>query len=185
MTVIVDTPNLTLTVPDIPLMVPARARAVVDQIQREYLELGLLALAGHVSEAAPRNFGHLAQSFGANPATSEGGVEILGATVQGQLTGRVFSSLPSALVMDQGRSPGKPISRAGVANIGLWVRRKLGLSGKDAQRATYAIAWAIRRRGIAGRFYAAKGMERAAPELDRLFTAMTAAIAAGLTTEGR
>ncbi len=181
MRVLVDTPNLTLTVPDIPLLAPERARSVLDQIQREYLELGLTVLAGHVSEAAPRNFGHLAQSFGANPASSEGGIQILGATERGQLTGRVFSSLPHAIVMDQGRAPGKPISQAGVANINLWVRRKLGLSGKDADRATYAICWAIRRRGIEGRRYAEKGFGAALPEIDQLFTTMAAAIEVGLT----
>ncbi len=179
----IDNGVFRLTLPATPLFVPERARQVVADISRDFLELALLDVAGHVSEEAPRNFGLLAQSFLTQPAGETGGIEILGAdpTNVAGIRGRVFSSLPYAVVMEEGRGPNKPISRAGVAAIALWVRRKLGLSGKEARSATYAIAFKIRTKGIEGKHYARKGFNKAKPRVEQLFAEMNAAIAAGLT----
>jgi hypothetical protein len=178
----VDTGSFRMTVPGSPLFIPEQARSVISEISRDYLELALLAVAGHVSERAPRNFGNLAQSFMAHPAGETGGIEILGLEPTTGLTGRVFSSLPYAIVMEEGRRPGKPISRAGQAAIMLWVRRKLGLSGKDARSAGYAIIYSIQKKGIEGRHYARAGFAAAKPELETIFNQLNAAIAEGLSS---
>lgn len=174
-----------LTLPASPLFIPDAALPIVNAIARDYLELALQYVAGAIAERAPRNMGHLAQSFLANPAGTTGGIELLGADVRSHLSGRVFSSLPYAIVMDQGRAPNKPISRAGVAAIGLWVRRKLQLSGREAQSAMYAIAWSIRVHGLAGTQYAQKGFVAAAPEVEEIFRRMNAGIAEGLAGAGQ
>lgn len=182
---VVETGVIALTLPQIPLLQPERASAEVSEIARHYLEAALLDVAGHVAEEAPRNFGTLAQSFQASPATTAGGIELLGLQAATGIVGRVFSSLPYAIVMEAGRRPGAPISRAGIQALGLWVRRKLGLTGRAAQSATYAIAWAIRRRGIAGRHYAERALRRAMPRVDGIIAEMGEALRRALAGEGR
>jgi hypothetical protein len=187
----VSSQNVTvkLTLPSVPLMVPAKAMPVIAALARDYVELGLITAAGVIAEHAPANTGHLRQSFGANPATTTGGIELLGGTAASgpqavEIVGRVFSSLPYAAVMDEGRRPNRPISRAGVASIGLWVRRKLGLSGKEAQRAMYAISWAIRTRGIAPRHYMAKAKTAFEPKMADIMRSLDVALAEALTRKG-
>lgn len=160
---------------------------VIVGLMRDYMELAATYTAGMAAEKAPKNFGHLAQSLQASPAGTEGGIELLGGTMVDPLgatpvdiTGRVFSSLPYAYVMDQGRRPGGPISRAGVASIGLWVRRKLGLTGKEAQSAMYAIAWSIRQKGIAPTFFMKRAAEAAQPKVNQIFEMLNAAMAEAL-----
>lgn len=178
----VNTGSFRMSLPATPLFIPEQARQVVAELTRDHLELALLEVAGQVSERAPRNFGHLAQSFMAYPAGQTGGIEVLGADPTTGIRGRVFSSLPYAIVMEEGRAPGKPISRVGQAAIFLWVRRKLGLSGKEARAAGFAITMAIRRRGIAGKHYARAGFKAAEPRVVAIFQALNAALAKGLTT---
>jgi hypothetical protein len=180
--VAVDTGSFRLSIPLTPLFIPEKARQVVAELTRDHLELALLEVAGRVSEHAPRNFGTLAQSFLANPAGQTGGIELLGADPTSGFTGRVFSSLPYAIVMEEGRRPGMPISRAGQAAIALWVRRKLQLSGREWRDATFAITMAIRRRGIVGRHYARQGFNEAKPRVEQIFIALNLAIAEGLTS---
>lgn len=168
--------------PDIPLFVPDQAKQVVADVQRETMQAALLELAGAVSEEAPKNFGHLAQSFSSMPATATGGIELIeGSRTTTMLEGRVFSSLPYAVVMEEGRQPNRPIGRAGIAGIGLWVRRKLGLSGKDAQSATWAIATSIARKGIPGKFYAKAAFTKSQARIQSIFAAAAKGIADGLT----
>lgn len=169
--------------PEIPLFVPAQAKQVIATIQRETMLAALSELAGRVSEEAPKNFGLLAQSFASMPATATGGIELLSASrTTTMLEGRVFSSLPYAVVMEEGRRPNRPIGRAGIAGIGLWVRRKLGLSGAEAQSATWAIATTISRKGLPGRFYAKAAFSKAQGRLQSIFRETAKGIADGLTT---
>lgn len=168
--------------PDIPLFHAEQAKAEIADVQRETMTAALGVLAGFVSEEAPKNFGHLAQSFSSMPATATGGIEILdGSRTTTMLEGRVFSSLPYAVVMEEGRRPNTPIGRAGIAGIGLWVKRKLGLSGKEADSATWAIATTISRRGMPGKFYAKAAFTKAQSQLTVLFREMAKSIADGLT----
>lgn len=168
--------------PDIPLLVPDQAKAVIADVQRETMMAALSELAGRVSEEAPKNFGHLAQSFAAMPATATGGIELLdGSRTTTMIEGRVFSSLPYAVVMEEGRQPNRPIGRAGIAGLGLWVRRKLGLSGKEADAATWAIATSIVRKGITGKHFARTAFTKAQGRLQAIFAAAAKGIADGLT----
>lgn len=168
--------------PDIPLFTPDQAKAEIAAIQRETMVGALQEVAGFVAEEAPKNFGHLAQSFGSMPATATGGIEILeGSRTTTMLEGRVFSSLPYAVVMEEGRRKNRPIGRAGIAGIGLWVRRKLGLSGKEADSATWAIATSIQQKGIPGKFYAKAAFTKAQSRLQTIFSETAKGIADALT----
>ena len=163
--------GIQITLPDIPLFIPEKAQAVIQNLAMQTLRLALHELAGHVSDAAAKSSdsGHLAQSFGADPAGPTGGIELLGVDVRSGLQGRVFSSLPYAIVIDQGRRPGAPISREGVDAIGLWAQRKLGMSAAEAEHAKFAIAHAIIQYGIEARFFVEAGVERARPRIETLF----------------
>lgn len=161
--------RITANLPDIPLWVPQQARDVINSLALTTMRLALQEVAGRVSDKAPVSDGLLAQSFGADPANSTGGIELLGTdTVQG-LNGRVFSSLPYAVVMEEGRRPGQPINRAGIDAIGLWAQRKLGLSAAEAEKAKWPIAMWIVGHGIEGKHYAAEGFEVARPRVEELF----------------
>ncbi len=62
-----------------------------------------------------------------------------------------------ALFVERGRRAGA--RRPPRAAIELWVKKKLGLSGKEAKGAAFVIARAIGRRGIRGRFIAFRSMQ--------------------------
>lgn len=173
--------GISITLPAIPLFVPDAARAAIDQLLVEQLRLALQYIAGAVSQEAPVDSGNLAQSFSADPATSTGGIEIEPMDASGLLFGRVFSSLPHAIVMDQGRRPGSPISREGIDAIGLWARRKLGLSEKEADRAKWAIAFSIIQNGIDAKLYVSRGFENARGQVEAMFAALADAIRRELT----
>lgn len=176
--------SLTVHLPDIPLWVPDERSAMMLRLTRNTMGLALTDLAGHVSDAAPRSEGILAQSFGANPAGATGGIEMI-ATTTNELNGRVFSSLPYAIVMDQGRKPGSPISRAGIDSIGLWAQRKLGLSATEAGRAKWAIATHIVRFGIEGKNYAKEGWDSAKPRMESLFSILATEMTKSLVGKGK
>lgn len=168
--------------PDIPLWLPDEARKLLNTLTLNTLRLALQTLAGEVSNEAPVDSGLLAQSFGADPATQVGGIQIIGQDVSSGVVGRVFSSLPYAIVMDQGRRPGQPISRAGIDAIGLWAQRKLGMSAAEASNAKWAIAAHIVAQGIEGKFFVAAGANRARPTIQGMFTALGTEIGRQLTT---
>jgi hypothetical protein len=169
-------PTVEIRYPDVPIVVPARARQAVFGVARAYMGLAVQEIAGRVSEAAPVGVtGHLRQSFGGSPY---GGQEVTGTDVS-TLQGRIFSSLPYAIVIDQGRTPGA--RRPPVAPIALWVRRKLDIH-QDVQRVAFLLARAIGRRGIAPRRFVAAGVDQALPGVEATFAAMGDAIARALTT---
>lgn len=180
--VLVDTGTMQLTVPAIPLFIPEKATAVVGEIQRDYTLLALQYLAGVVSEKAPRYFGTLGQSFQAYPSGSTGGIEMITGGGGAEIIGRVFSSLPYAIVMEEGRRAGAPMPP--IAPIELWVRRKLGISGDEATGVAYAIALTISRRGIRGRHYAREGFQQAEPRIVQIFDEMGKGIRDALAGEG-
>lgn len=175
--------GIEVRLPDLPLWVPEHAKELINQMTLDTMQLALQFLAGSVSDEAPVDSGQLAQSFMADPATSTGGIELLGVDVASGVEGRVFSSLPHAIVMDQGRRPGQPISRAGIDAIGLWAQRKLGLSADEAANAKWAIAQGIIRRGIEGTQFVEAGVGKARPTIDQMFTAMAQAVAGALVTK--
>lgn len=176
--------GITVTLPQIPLLVPAEARRAVNELALDTLRLALQVVAGHVSDEAPTDTGALGQSFGSDPATTTGGIELVGTNLETDVQGRVFSSLPYAIVMAEGRRKGAPISRVGIDSIGLWAQRKLGMSADQAQSAKWAIAQAIIARGIQGSDYFGKGIKAAQPTIDQLFAALGQAVAQQLATPG-
>lgn len=167
--------------PDIPAWVPEETRQELNQVTLSVMELAIQLVAGYVSDNAPVDSGGLAQSFGAYPATVDGGISITG-EIQSGITARTFSSLPHAIVMNDGRQPGKPISRVGVDALGLWAQRKLGLSAEEAERVKWAIANAIIKRGIPGTLYFDKGVGQATPAVQAMFTDLAQQIASALFT---
>ena len=104
-----------------------------------------------------------------------------GTAVDG-ITGRVFSSLPYAIVMDEGRTPGARMPPP--AAIELWVQRKLGLTGTEAARAAFAIARSIGEKGIDPRAFADEAFSAGQNKVDRLFEILGDQITRALTTEG-
>jgi len=177
--------GIEVRLPAIPLMVPAQAARLLNDLAVQTLRLALQTVAGHVSDEATTfaDTGALAQSFGADPATTTGGIELLGVDMATGFAGRVFSALPYAVVMNDGRRPGAPISRAGIDAIGLWAQRKLGMSADEAADAKWAIASAIVAQGLPGTGYFETGIKRAQPTIDQLFAALTQAITEGLAGE--
>lgn len=172
-------PNVTIRYPDVPIYAPERARRVVFELAQTFFNLGLQEIAGRISEAAPVGVtGNLAQSFGGG---ASGGLDVRGATIE-TLEGRVFSSLPYAVVIDQGREPGR--RPPPVDAIALWVERVLGIGGAETENVAYVIARSIGRKGIKGRQFVAEGVEKATPRLDQIFASLADAIATGLTSEG-
>lgn len=177
-------PNgISVRLPDIPLWVPQAAREEIAGLCLDTMRLALQYAAGAISGEAPVDSGQLAQSFTADPATSTGGIELTGVDLVSGVEGRVFSTLPYAVVMDQGRRAGQPISRAGIDAIGLWAQRKLGMSAAEADHAKYAIANVIVARGIEGTQYFAAGVDKAAPTVNQLFAALADTVAQALTTK--
>lgn len=170
---------------DVPLFSTERARAVFAQVGRFHFQLAAETIAGYISEEAPVGVsGSLAQSFGSYPATADGGIEVYGNTVE-SLGARVFSSLPHAIVIDQGRAPGARMPP--VDAIMLWVERVLGIAESDdfeLEEVAWAIAKSIQRRGITPRNFMEKGVRRALPQVESVFEIMGEAIAIALAGEG-
>jgi hypothetical protein len=176
-----------LNLPDIPLWVPAEARRTIETLALRTLRLAMQSAAGYISGTfADRHndTGNTAQSFAADPATSFGGIELLGQTFQAgaEIAGRVFSSLVQAVVLNDGRRPGRPISRAGIDAIGLWAERKLGLSSEEARHAKWAIAANIVAQGIEGSGYFETGVAQARPSMEQMFDALSVAVAEALVS---
>lgn len=174
--------GITLLVPAVPLTMPPVARQMINDLTISTIRLALHELAGHVSDEAPVDSGGLAQSFGADPANSSGGMELMGVDVVTGVEGRVFSALPHAVVMDQGRRPGAPISREGIEAIGLWAQRKLGMSPDEAKGAKFAIANAIVKRGLPAKQFAEKGLQSARPRIEVMLSVLGDSIGRALTT---
>lgn len=107
------------------------------------------------------NTGALKNSFLASPAVTTTGPVI---------DGTAGSPLIHAPVIEDGRTPGKPISVEGVTNIGLWARRKIGVAVGKAQTAAgqatnyffvgFPIARGIKARGFAPPYQKGLGMVR-------------------------
>lgn len=176
--------SIALVLPNIPLWVPDAAKQLLNQLIVNSTRLALQVAAGRISDEAARfaDTGNLAQSFGSDPATVEGGIELLGLDATVGINGRVFSSLPYAVVMDEGRRPGAPISREGIDAIGLWAQRKLGLDAAEAARAKFAIAASIVAQGIPGYGYFGIGVDKARPDVTAIFTTLSEEISRQLAT---
>ncbi len=170
---------------DVPLFVPSRAKEAVARVMRQHLTLMLQDVAGFVSDEAPVGVsGALAQSFGGvvHATTSDGGLEILSGEIE-DMRGRVFSSLPYAIVIDQGRTPGARMPP--IDAIMLWVERVLGIKDGDdfeLEEVSWAIARSIAKKGITARHFVQHGVDNAMPRIEAITAIMADAVAIALTT---
>lgn len=150
--------------PEIGLFVaPEKLRAVLRSIEADHVDLAMQAVRGHVAERTPIDQGTAARGWQ---------TERLGAVSGDIVGGRVINTIPHAIVLDQGRRPGFGVSLAGQVAIGRWVNRVLGLSGRDAERATMAIVYKIRKRGMPARRFVASGLEASRGELSAIEAAL-------------
>lgn len=166
--------------PDVPIFAKGRGDQVLTDKARLFFSLALQSIAGYVSDEAPVGVsGNLAQSFGGELGGSSGGMEVTGATVE-DLEGRVFSSLPYAIVMDQGRAPGARMPPPDA--LIPWVRRvmQVGGSEEEVRAVAFVVARSIGRKGIKGREFMAHGLEKAMPTVEAIFGILGEAIASGL-----
>lgn len=155
---------------------------LVDGIMQNAAHVGLLAVADAIAIVAPHDQGGIANSFRTDPASSVGGLELTGASFLDEgIVGRVFSSLPQAVVLEDGRQPGTYVNAEGIAALTAWAGRKLGVSGKDATSAAFAIATLIHKRGLPGRHYLAQAAPLAQAQVALIFENAGEAIAAALS----
>lgn len=176
--------GLALLLPNLPLWLPDQSKRLLNDLITQTVRLALQDAAGFISDEAGRfsDTGNLAQSFGSDPATATGGIEVVGQDVTTGLRGRVFSSLPYAIVMDQGRRPGAPIGREGIDAIGLWAQRKLGMSAEEAGHAKFAIAAHLVAQGFPGYGYFEDGVNKATPRIEFMFKTLADQITQQLLT---
>jgi hypothetical protein len=95
------------------------------------------------------------------------------------LVGAMGSPLIYVPVLEFGRAPGEETTDAQgrkhwttmppIFAIKLWVRRKLGLTGKESASAAWAIAKHIAKHGTEGRFMFKEGLEASQPNVVDLF----------------
>jgi hypothetical protein len=129
-----------------------RAPDVVDRTVARRMAGLMEDLASDVQDKTPTAFGTLRASIGTDVEVRPG----LG------VTGVVGTSLAHAVLVEVGTRPHMPP----VAPIKLWAEKKLGLTGREATRAAWAIAMTIKRRGTLGvgmfnRSFAARRREAA------------------------
>jgi len=175
--------SVSVMVPNVPLVTgsPALITELVDRIMGNAAHVALTYLSDVLAEQAPFDTGDLANTFRADPATADGGIELTGHTfAEDAVIGRIFNALPYAATMDAGRRPGAPVNRAGLDAIALWAQRKLGLSAEEAERAKWAIAASITARGIEAHDFVDAALQIAEPRLDEIFANAGAAVAQAL-----
>ena len=83
------------------------------------------------------------------------------------IKGIVMSPLPYAIVMEKGRKAGATAPPTDA--IRLWITRKKGLRGREADSAAFLIARSIGEKGIKGRHMLEEGYEAAEPTVMKLF----------------
>lgn len=130
---------------------------LLDKHMHNAMDGSLNWLLENITAETPVNFGLLRASFG---------TEVHGTPFD--MTGIVGTSLIYGLPVEMGRKPGR---MPPVAPIKLWVTRKLGIKGKAADQAAYAIAWSIGKKGTKGAFMVEQAYDKAVsgPEIERIW----------------
>lgn len=134
---------------------PARMRLLVG----DALWRGALEVAREGRLRAPKAFSSLANSISTEQIAD--------------LHQRVAPSVNYARPVEEGRMPMRRMPGAGLTE---WVKLKLGLQGRELDRATFAIARAIGRRGIEPQPYMRPAAEA---KEDRVVELVRAAVARG------
>lgn len=122
------------------------APAIVEQESRAALNAGVLMFQGAIVPLTP---------VGVTGMTRKG-VQTMVTGTWASMLGRVFNPVAHAMAVETGRKPGKqpPTER-----LLLWVRRKLGVSDKQARSVAFLVARKIGRKGTKGAFMFAKGFK--------------------------
>ncbi|HSV78903.1 MAG TPA: hypothetical protein VLK85_06810 [Ramlibacter sp.] len=95
--------------------------------------------------------------------------------------GVIGSSQASALFVEEGRRPGKGVSKLGQEALGAWAKAVLGVSDKEKKGVAFLIARKIKREGIVAKRPFARALEDCGPEIDRMFESAVGRIGAQLT----
>lgn len=119
-----------------------RAPEVIIKHASQGLQRAAHELAREARQLAPKAFSTLTNSIGLN--------------LIGDLHVRVSAEAGYGLPVETGRAPGR-MPGAGLTD---WVKQKTGLQGKALDRATFAIARSISRRGIPPQPFMAPAAER-------------------------
>lgn len=179
----IDAGHISAVFPNVPLLTdtPDEIAAHVDEIMANASRVALLAVADAIALSAPSDTGDLVNSFRADPASTVGGIELTGHSFVGDgVVGRLFSTLPQAVVMESGRQPGSYVNAAGITALTAWASRHLGVEGKDAVRAAFAIATMIHKRGLPAKDYVEAALPLAQATIDQVFANAGDAIASKL-----
>ena len=130
---------------------------LLDKHMHNAMDGSLNWLLDNITAETPVNFGQLRASFGK---------EVHGTPFD--MIGIVGTSLIYGLPVEMGRKPGK---MPPIAPIKLWVTRKLGLKGKAADQAAYAVAWSIGQKGTKGAFMVEQAYQQAisGPEIEKIW----------------
>jgi len=127
-------------------------------------------LTAQVSKYASRDSG-----FGASGVLSSSITHIEEVSETGVI-GMVFSPQNYVEAVEIGTRPHWPP----IEPLVDWVKVKFGLPEKDARSMAHAVAWKISRVGTEGKFMFRRGLEKQQAEVQRIFEAAVARIAARL-----
>lgn len=143
--------------------------ALIEHHLRVAMQAALDVVETNVAARTPVNTGVLRAAYGTSVNVRGQGV------VRGTLNNPMIYGLP----VERGRRPGQtaPPREA----IELWVKRKLGLQGKEAQSAAFLIARAIGRRGIPAVNMVQEGIEASERTVFGLFEKVPALVGGELT----
>jgi len=130
---------------------------LLDKHMHNAMDGSLDWLLEQITAETPVNFGTLRASFAK---------EIHGTSYD--LVGIVGTPLVYGLPVELGRKPGK---MPPIAPIKLWVVRKLGVKGPEADKVAYAIAWTIGKKGTTGAHMVEQAYDKAVsgPEIEQIW----------------
>lgn len=95
--------------------------------------------------------------------------------------GRVSSSLPYAVVVEYGRTPGRRMPP--VAALIPWVRFRFGIADEaEAKGVAFAVAKLIEKEGMLGRFMFYQGATAALPTIENIFSLHVGQVSVQLIT---
>lgn len=121
----------------------------IDQAISDGMYKGALYGQALLAHRTPRNTGAAAAQW----KVSRRALPALGAKVSKRsVQAELVNDSPYIGVLEYGARP-HPVSKEGIAAIARWAFLKLGVSAEKAQEIAQAIAWKIRRHGVAAHYF--------------------------------
>ena len=120
------------------------------------MELAVDRVLRQVKPRTPVNFGTLRDAWSTRVTRGSRAIR-----------GEVLNPKEYAIVREKGRRAGAKMPPPD--DIQLWVTRKFGVSGKQAEQLAFVIARSIGRKGIKGRKFLEEGFTAAEPAVRRVF----------------